>query len=664
MIKLLQKYKMYVLVVAGIMIMIAFLLGDVIQQLSRYSFENERVYTLDGQKVSKADLQNAGMHLEGLKRVVHPDIAKRQLGIDDDATQWQLATAAAERAGVIGGPADGRSMAVQIATQRLAQEYGTAQMRLTDWKKNLQEKAGLTDEQVDARISQLAETLLANAGRTGNAVTEGANAFAEYRGLLRLLQAYGEVPQTSENRLAAEARRLGDTAVLRYIYVPLTEARIAAAPAPTPEEMQAQFDKFKDKTAGVDGPTGYRPQDRVTYSWFSVDRVALSKAVKVDPIEVAKRAMSRAPDGKVEPGVRRQIEDEIRGELTQRAMDDFTSQLRSELLSVSARLPDKDGYKVLPADWKKPDLSAVLTTVVGRIAADKKIAFPLPTVNTVTTPQDARAFISEKGIGTTMLARSGQQPILLRDVLFSAKELGKPVGKLPAQVGLPIPTGFTGFDGNLYFVMLDSATPSATPKSLDEVRALVEKDLRKVKALEMLKVDIEARLAPVVQQGMIAAPDQLVVLGYPGLTVKNGETRRGGYAGEQFGQRYSYLIESTPGVPAEREVQDTTLSEAAVSRAEKLDPTKPVDPTTAADRTFVHPLSSGDGAVLTQVTGLKPITIETFRLIVSDPGFRAMMEAREIGSGNPLPFNSDALIKRLNVTGLEREKKAEEVPVP
>ena len=59
MIKLLQKYKMYILVVAGILIMVGFLLGDFIRQLSQYSMENERVYTLDGKKVSKADLQNA-----------------------------------------------------------------------------------------------------------------------------------------------------------------------------------------------------------------------------------------------------------------------------------------------------------------------------------------------------------------------------------------------------------------------------------------------------------------------------------------------------------------------------------------------------------------------------------------------------------------------------
>ena len=656
MIKLLQKYKMYILVVAGILIMVGFLLGDFIRQLSQYSMENERVYTLDGKKVSKADLQNAAIHYDGIKRVLGNDAAKRQFGIDDDAAQWQLATTAAERAGVIGGPADGRAFAQAFATQTLAREFGTQQFGFADWKKNLQTRQNLTDEQADAKISQIVDTLLANAGRTGNAAVEGATALAEYRGLQRLVQSYGDVPQTSENRLAFEARRLLDVAVVKYIYVPLTEARIAAAPAPTAEEMQAQFEKYKDTEVDAGGGgMGYRQKDRVTYTWFSIDRAAVSKAVKVDPIEVSKRALSKSPDGKVDTTVRRQLEDEIRGELTQRALDDFTGGLRAEFLRTSALLPDKDGYKVLPADWKKPDLNAVVKTVVERIATEKKTTIPLPSVNAVTTPQDARAFLMEKGIGTTMIARTGQQPIILRDVLFSAKELGKPAGKVPAQVGVPIPSAFTGYDGNLYFVMLDSVAPAASPKTLDEVRPQVEKDLRKVKALAQFKTELEANLMPVITLGMNAAPNQLAAIGYPGLTVQSGLAQR-------FSAEQGQGVANEQGVPAQREVQDQAFVEAAVSRAEKLDPARQVQPDTAPDRTFVHALTSGEGAIIAQVTGLKPVTAETFRMVVSEPRFLAMIEQKEIGPRDVAPFRTGTLIKRFNVTGLDPSKKSDEEP--
>jgi hypothetical protein len=649
MIKLLQKYKMHILVVAGIFVIISFLLADALKQIGNYSNDSKRVYTLDGQKVTHEELNRAGTHLEGLKRVINNDLMKNWQ-LEDDATQWQLAAAAAERAGLVGGPADGRAYAMQIATYRLTQEFGTREARFTDWKKNLMAKFGLTEEQTDARISQAADALLAGAGRTGNALAEGANAFAELRGLERLRQTYRDVPQTSENRMAAEARRLLDTAIIKYVYIPLTEARIAAAPAPTQEEMQARFEKLKDTPIGNGQGSGYRQNDRATYTWFAIDKAAVSKAMKVDPIEVQKRALAKATDGKIDPVVRRQIEDEIRGTMTQAAIDDFVGSLRTEFLRASALLPEKEGYKVLPADWKKPDLAAALTAAISRLPADRKAAFPAPQVNQVTVPQDARSFIQEKGIGTSMITRSGQAPVYLRDVLFGAKEFNKPAGRIPMQAGLPLTTPFTGNglggSQNLYFVMLDSAIPSASPKSLDEVRPLVEKDLRKIKALETLSKDVESVLAPIMMFGTGDAPALLEKIGYPGLMVQSGEASR--VNGVMTDQRRQ----------AQPEVEDQAYVDAVMTRAEKLDPGMKIAPDSAPERTFVHSLGSGSGVVLTQITGLRPLTQEDFRLaFVFSDQLRDRLLFQDVKPPEAPPFKTDALIKRLNVTGIDRTKK-------
>lgn len=647
MIKLLQKYKMYILVVGGVLIMISFLLGDALRQINSFANDSQTMYTVDGSKVSHSALNSASIHLEGIKRVINNDLMK-SLKMDDDGTQWQLVTAAAEKAGLVGGPADGRAIAQQIATMNLTRQYGTEQASFTDWKKNFMTQTGLNEEQADARINQLADTYLASAGRSGNASLEGANALAEYRGLGRLLDSYRDVPQTSANRITAEARRLLDVALIKYIYVPLTEARIAAAPVPTPEEMQAQFEKHKDTTIGTgENGAGYRQDDRVTYTWFSIDKAATSKAVRVDPIEVQKRAIPRqSADGTLDPAVRRQIEDEIRGEMTQRAIADFTSEIGAEFLRESALLPDKNGYKVLPPDWKKPDFTTAVAAALQRLPAGVRSTLALSTINSVTTPQDARAFVLESGIGTSMLSRTGQQPLFLRDVLFGAKELGKPAGRLPAQVGRPITTPFTGRDGTLYFVMLDSALPAASPASLEEVRAMVEKDLRKAKALQTLKAEIEGVLPAVVVLGMSDAPVQLEKLGFPGLAVQNGIAQRArGVATEQ-------------GTPAQDELQDIDFVDATLSRAEKLDPSLKVSPESALDRTFVHALGGGSGAVLTQVTGLRPLTEEAFRyFFVFDQDLRARLTYQDMPKIDVAPFNTDKLIKRLNVTGLDRTKK-------
>lgn len=652
MIKLLQKYKMYVLVVGGVLIMVSFLLGDALRQINSFANDSQTMYHVDGTKVSHSELNSASIHLEGIKRVINNDLMK-SLKMDDDGTQWQLVTAAAEKAGLVGGPADGRAIALQIATMNLTRQYGTEQAGYSDWKKNFMSQTGLNEQQADARINQLADTYLASAGRSGNATLEGANALAEYRGLGRLLASYRDVPQTSANRITAEARRQLDVAMIKYIYVPLTEASIAAAPAPTPEEMQAQFEKHKDTTVGTgeDG-VGYRQNDRVTYTWFSIDKAATSSAVRIDPIEVQRRAIPRqTAEGTLDPAVRRQVEDEIRAEMTQRVIDDFSREVRAEFLRDSALLPDKNGYKVLPADWKKPDMAAAVSAALQRLPANERSALSVSTVNTVSTPQDARAFVMEKGIGTSMLSRTGQQPIFLRDVLFGAKELDKPAGRVPAQVGLPITTPFTGRDGTLYFAMLDSALPAASPKSLDEVRAQVEKDIRKAKALQTLKAEIEGVLPAIVVLGISDAPTQLEKLGYPGLTVQSGFAQRArGVATEQ-------------GAAAQEELQDIGFVDAVLTHAETLDPGLKVTPESALDRTFVHALAGGSGAVLTQVTGLRPLTQEAFRyLFAFDQDLRARLMYQDMPKVDVTPFNTDKLVKRLNVTGLDRTKKNNDAP--
>ncbi|MDP1662226.1 MAG: hypothetical protein Q8L55_09955, partial [Phycisphaerales bacterium] len=538
-------------------------------------------------------------------------------------------------------------------TMNLTRQYGTEQAANTDWKKNLMEQTGLNEEQADARINQLADTYLASAGRSGNASLEGANALAEYRGLGRLFDSYRDVPQTSANRITAEARRQLDVALIKYIYVPLTEARIAAAPAPTAEEMQAQFEKHKDTTVGTgENGAGYRQNDRVTYTWFSIDKAATSKAVRIDPIEVQRRAIPRqTAEGTLDPAVRRQIEDEIRGEMTQRVIDDFTREVRAEFLRDSALLPDKHGYKVLPADWTKPDVTAAVGAALQRLPVADRAALAVSPINTVATPQDARAFVMQTGVGTSMLSRTGQQPLYLRDVLFGAKELDKPAGRVPAQVGLPITSPFTGGNGMLYFVMLDSVLPAASPTSLDEVRAMVEKDIRKAKALQTLKAEIEGVLPAVVLFGMTDAPAQLEKIGYPGLTVQSGFAQRArGVATEQ-------------GAPAQDELQDMEFVDAALTHAEKLDPSLRVTADSALDRTFVHALAGGSGAVLTQITGLRPLTQEAFRyLFVFDQDLRARLTFQDMPKIEVAPFNTDQLVKRLNVTGLDRTKKSNESP--
>ncbi|MFT3684995.1 MAG: hypothetical protein QM783_08735 [Phycisphaerales bacterium] len=404
MMKLLQKYKMQILVVVGIFVMIAFLLSDAIKQVTQYAMENKRYFTVDGEKITQAQHQAASMHFDGLKRVVGQDQLLRPLGLDDSAEQWHLAAIAAQRAGVVGGPADGRATVRMYALQMISRE--AASKGFNDWRAYLKQVNSITDEQVEARVEAATDSILSNTARSGSASSEGANAFAEYHGLLRLLRSYGDVPQTSENRLATEARRLLDVATLKYIYVPITQARIDAAPAPTPQELQAQFDKFKDTPVGTgEGGAGYRQNDRITYSWFAIDKQVISKAVRVDPIEVSKRALDRASGDKVEPNLRSQIESEIRGELTQRALDDLTSAPCAEFLKQSALLPEKDGYKVLPSDWKKPDLTAAVANAVARLATEKKVTIPAPQVNSVTTLQDPTAFMAEKGIGFAMLPR-------------------------------------------------------------------------------------------------------------------------------------------------------------------------------------------------------------------------------------------------------------------
>ncbi|MFT3684994.1 MAG: hypothetical protein QM783_08730 [Phycisphaerales bacterium] len=155
---------------------------------------------------------------------------------------------------------------------------------------------------------------------------------------------------------------------------------------------------------------------------------------------------------------------------------------------------------------------------------------------------------------------------------------------------------------------------------------------------------------------MTAAPDQLALLGFPGLTPVTAQANR--FSAEQG--RGGIITET--GQQTQPEVQEKAFVEAAVSRAEKLDPSLHVDKDTAKDRTFVYALESGRGIVVAQVTGLKPLTLEDFRQIASQPRFLAMIEAMEIGADSPRPFARDSLVKRFNVTGLEAKRAGDQEP--
>jgi hypothetical protein len=641
MLKLLKKYKMWILAIFGVFIMISFLLADTLQRQAQNIAHNQRVFTMDGEKVTSGHAAAASLAVESLRRTLPPNLLQAIRLPDEGRTEnWMMRTHEAERAGLNGGPVDGRQFAddlgqgiLQMAVQRILTQDERA--RGVTWQQKLQQTENLTDEQLATLLASQGSTLIDRTTNTREPAVSGADVFANLRAIGRMTEEVAQIGVASAPRMQKFAQQL-DQAFVAYVVVTVDEKQLAAQPEPAEAELQAHFDRFKNVPLNTgDFGMGLKQPDRVAATRLTIDRSAIAAAVKIDPVAVQKKLATTPPLPSTDASThRRNVEEQLKRDLTEQIVREMASGVRAEIVRAVGTLPEQDGFRVLPADWdaSKVDLAAIAKAVTPRVSQKFGLTLPEPVI--VAKGIQTQREMAADGVLGMAIAKRGQQSIPASDVLFAAKEFKKPRQVIAAQAGLPIVEPFEDGSQNTHFVLITQAIPEASPANIDEVRARISKDARSIKAVASITAALE-EVKPIAM--LTSVPDAAKVLRDKGYSV-----------GEQARANVSQARGVNPPDPV---VNTPDVIAAAMNAARTLDPTLKIDPLTAGERTFVIAPAGKLAAVLGQVVEFKPFTQTEFQ------NFGPMIAERIRQADAPAlldrTFSNPELINRLDVQDLK-----------
>ncbi len=645
MLKFLRKYQKIMLAIFVVVLMVAFVAPQLFQQLGSKP-DKIKVATLDGAPVTAGQIRQANAEtrmLESLSPLILPGI----LGIDQNnrGEHWLLLRHEAERAGFIGDVEDGRAFVDDVAFQ-------TARLALQQQFGQFADQA-LQMPQYQERIVQMSQDMAARIGESGGPVgmteQDGLRTLAAARGVMRLKEAYVTAARPSPALTVATARRYGDAATINYALL-RSSLMVGEIPEPTPEELAAHFERFKNLEPGSgEFGIGYRQSQRIKLEWLVVDRAQLAGSITPDRVELRKLYDANRATYTGEYEVERE---RVRGDYLSRRADELVEEigrvLRAEVLRTARRLEQEGPYKKLPADWdtQRPRLEAIAQAIVESIERSKGVRIPLPRVeirDAVWLDQAATAALPD--IGSSMV-RAGNTQAPFAAYAFQVRELGG-LAALGLQVGLTeINAPAQDAKGNQYYFTVTDAREASAPESMDEISTLKD-DWKSLRAYERLVAEL-----PVYEQ--LARTETLEAVGR--LVAGDGGTPVVPVVDVEVGR------DRVQAIDAEINVQ--SFRDAVMDAAEKLDPRLPPEQISAdPTATLGHALPLARSVVVAKIKGLSPMTVEQYRGLAVGVTVRAtMFEVQEIASTDPSainPFNFEAMKSRLKFAEITRAKPDE-----
>ncbi len=623
--KLMKQYNKILLIVLGIVLMVGFLIGDSLRLLGRsynvgpgISVGGERI---DGYQVaiSNARFELVRQRTPELTAIVPPESAADNQR-DSRAEHWLLRAHEARRAGLVGPEQDGAAF--------LTDEYPdlAVALRVQEAQRNGQRPDPMVVEQLRESFRAAAPLLPTLHAPMPLAEAKLSDAAAEYKGVSRLESTYITLPRLSDARLQEQLAFLFNRATWEYVWVGVDEAAAAQIPAPENDsELLAFFGKYRDTDPSQsDIGVGYRLPPRVKLQWLTLDAGAIRSQIKIRALDVERRMRERAATPGEDETVRRAVaEQQLSDELFEKILTEAELVVKGELLKVLANVRDERvgglSYKRLPDDWSiiRPDLNAV-----GKIASDRvnaKFSINLPPFKASLAEnawQTAAEMRRLPGVGTASLKRD-TRALSLSDVAMSLREFGpfdpRQAPTFPVQTNVPLVEPLLGTDGSAHYVMFTAARGASGPESMSEIRERVLTDYRRVKAYEALAAQVDTLTAKAALEGLEAIAATTLVNGKPATVVT-----------ELYSSRtlQNSVEPGSKNMPWMAQVPD--LSDRIVSRAEKLDPTKPMDEQDITQRVFSIPVPPQRGIAVIRLTGFQPLTSEEFQkqiaLAASTPG--------------------------------------------
>ncbi len=571
MLKFLRRYNKIILVIGGIVLMVAFLVPQALQQIGR-SQQNRTIARFDGRSLTAMQATRAAQEL-GLAETALLGIDIKRLFEIEDGLHWALLTHEASGAGFVGGPSSAQSvldeMAAIIATFEGQRRQQAGQ--IVD--------IGSLERDVREALTQQHARLSVREG--GGAVDE---ALAKLAGVLRMRMAY----QSAARLSAASARGAADA------FFNAVEIDAAGIPAdslvgevgePTGEALAAHFEQYRDVEPGSgDHGFGYRQPDAVKLEWLSVDREFIRRAVRVDAIEMRKRwqtGRDRFPgEFETEKG---RVEELMRAEATQTAMTEADQVVKAEMVQQARRFAGDGVWQKTPAGWRGEvkSLEELAKDVADRLEArvGARIEPRVAQRETWMTSQDL-ASLPGLGRGEIVI---GARRASFGELLTAVRELSEAPLRAGFQAGVLYgPVVDTG--GNAHYFRITEARRQGPPESLESVREQVYRDVQRLMAFERLRGRAADLRASVMEKGL-----EETVKPYGGTVSRGFMNRRQTYG-------------SGAGLDSQA-VRDAVMDKAAA-----LDPTRALDEQAKQQRFVVEAAPKALAMALVEIKGLQPLT--------------------------------------------------------
>ncbi len=646
MLKFLRKYRTLMLGMFIVILMVAFVAPQAIQQLGPNPLK-QKAGEIGGEPITMGDLQRAAAEVQVLDNI--SPAVPFLIGLDASRRpeHWMLLKHEAERAGMIGEGEDGADWLPEIAghmarlsISRQYGQYGSQIVGMMLQNPEVQQQIAADAQAMRARVASAA-------GNSRLSEQDGLRALAAARGIMRLKDAYVFAARPTPAQTVSTARRLGDSATIDYLFLrgSLLEGEIEE---PTEEQLRAHYEKYADAEPGTgEFGIGYRRSSRIKVEWLKVDRASIVGVLPVDRVELRKLYESNRAKYPSDYEVEREI---VRADYLEAKANEIVTEIvrivRAEVLKSTRKLEEDGAYKKLPEGWsaERPALDRIAQTIVDSVKTTRGVTIPLPTVESRDANwMDADALGALPGIGGAT--------VRLGNVQAPFPQYAMQVRELEGNPSLGLQVGLTQIDApaedaarNLYFVTVLDARPASAPDSMAEVTTLRE-DWKAIKGYERL----------VAEQGVyetLARTDSL-----------DAVARLLDADGTRF-------LEPLRGVNLTREgaatadpnIDDQAFRDAAMDAAARLDPRLTPEAIASDPGSVVSAaIPSRLGVAIAKVREIRPMTIEQFRR--SAVGIVMQATALEAGDASEAidarnPFTYEAMVKRLGFVPAREDKKS------
>lgn len=635
MLKFLRKYRTLMLGMFIVILMVAFVAPQAIQQLGPNPLK-QKAGMIGETQITMGDLQRAAAEVQVLDNI--SPAVPFLIGLDASRRpeHWMLLKHEAERAGLIGEGEDGAGwlpeVAAHMARMAISRQYGQYGSQIVGMMLQNPE----VQQQIEADAQAMRARVASAAGNSRLTEQDGLRALAAARGIMRLKDAYVFAARPTPAQAVSTARRLGDSATIDYLF--LRGSLLAGEiDDPSEEELRAHYEKYADVEPGTgEFGIGYRRSPRVKVEWLKIDRASLAGAIPVDRVELRKLYESNRTRYTSDYEVEREM---VRADFIDAKADELVTEIvrivRAEVLKATRKLEEDGAYKKLPTGWsdERPALDRIAQTIVDSIKSTRGITIPLPTVES----RDAN-WLDTDALGA--LPGIGGATVRLGNVQAPFAQYAMQVRELEGNPSLGLQVGLTQIDApaedaarNVYFYTVLDARPASAPDSMAEVATLKE-DWKAIKGYE--------RLAS--EQGVYETLARTDSLDAVARMLDADGTR---------------LLEPLRGVNLTREgaatgdanIDDQAFRDAVMDAAAKLDPRQSREEIASDPNGVVSvAIPSRLGVAIARVREIRPMTIEQFRqsavgIVMQATALEAGRASEAIDARNP--FTYEAMVKRL-----------------